>query len=863
MRILKSIAGGLAALLHPRAADRDVTDEVQQFLDDATAAYERRGLSYRDAVRAATLDMGNATVTREQVRVAGWEHAVESLLADVRYALRRLRGAPAFTITAVATLALGIGASTTVFSVISPILIEPLPFPHADRIVTIDDRNGAGAAMPITLGSFAELQARTRSFETLAAADDWQPSLSGSGDPERLKGERVTSKYFDVYGVAPIAGRDFRGDDAQPGGAPLVIVSDRLLERRFGGDRSIVGRTIDLDGEPYTVAGVMPRGFDNIIDPAVELWAPLRDRVTGDLNGREWGHHYKAIGRLAPTANVAGAMREIQDIGRAPVRGFPRPAWANLQNGLLVRSMQDEATAPVRPSLLAIVGAVLLLLVVTAVNITNLLVARAAQRRAEIAMRVALGASRGRIVRQLLTESVVLALVGGASGFIVARFGVRALVAVSPPGLPRVDAIRLDARVFLFALALTTIVGVLVGLVPSFTAARAEAGDGLHQTTRRNARLRGVTRNGLVVAEVALAVVLLVEAGLLFRSVSRLMTVPPGFDQSNVVTMQVVAAGPAFRSDTARKQFFDRALDAVRHVPGVVNAAFTSQLPLSGDVDGYGIEAQSLANATAGSAGSALRYAVTPEYFATMGIALHTGRVLGAEDRGGAPEAIVINQSLAARLFPGKSAIGERIRFGPELGGDKWDYIVGVVNDVKHYTLAANAPDAFYVASGQWGWVDQVQTLVVRTSGDAAALAPSLERAVWSIDHNRPIQRVRTMQSFVTASAGNRRFVLTVIEAFAFAAFALAAVGLYGVIAAGVIERIREIGIRTALGAPPSTIVGAIVRRSVSRAVAGSIIGIAGALGATRKSQTMMLGVTRDEAVTESGDIANVVMMEG
>ncbi|HEY4133356.1 MAG TPA: ABC transporter permease [Gemmatimonadaceae bacterium] len=859
MRLTRTIARGVRALFRSREINGEINDEVQHYVEQATNAYERQGLSPDAARRAAILEIGNGTVVREQVRSSGWEHAIETLIGDAHYALRRLRRNPAFTATAVATLALGIGASTTVFSTISPILLEPLPFPHADRLVTVEDRTVGGAPMPVTFGTFAELRARTRSFEAMAVADGWRPSLSGDGDPERLTGQRVSADYFAVYGASPAVGRAFTAADETSGTTPIVILSDAFLQRRFGGDRSIVGRTVDLDGIPFTVVGVLPSSFRNVIEPAADIWTPLRDRATGDFATREWGHHYQLIARLAPTASVDAATRELASIGRAQESAFPRPAWANLQQGLLVRSMQEFVAGPIRPTLLAIIGAMVLLLTIAVVNVTNLLLTRSAQRRSEFAMRAALGAGRGRIIRQLLTESIVLALIGNVLGLTLAYFGVRALVAAGPSQLPRADAIHISARALLFSVAVTTLVGIVVGLVPALNAARAESGLGLHQSSKRG--VRTTTRSVLVIVEVAIALVLLVSAGLLFRSVTRLLSVPPGFDPSHVVTMQVVATGRGLDSNSSRLQFYRSALDAVRAVPGVTSAAFTSQLPLSGDIDGYGIEAQSVSTSTGGAGGSAMRYAITPDYFATMKIPLLKGRLLTEDDRPGSPMAVVINESQARTLFGTRNPLGERIRFGPQSNGAEWDYVVGVVPDVKHYSLAAGAPDAFYVASNQWVWVDNAQTLIVRATGDATALVPSIKRAIWSIDRNRPIVRIRTMESFVAASASARRFALLVIETFALAALVLAAVGLYGVIAGGVAERIREIGIRSALGAAPTDIVYSVLRRSLGLTGSGLIAGILVSLIATRLIQSMLFGIARVDIVTYAGVVGLLLLV--
>jgi putative ABC transport system permease protein len=849
--LLRPLVRGLAALLRPRRADTDLEDEVRHYLDQAAAAHVARGLSPEKARRAAALEVGGATAVREQVRSSRWEHALESMLQDGRYALRRLRKDPAFTLTAVVTLALGIGASTAVFSAVSPILLEPLPFPHARRLVTVDDRNVGGVPMPATLGSYEELEARTHVFEALAAADRWQPSLTGTGDPERLDGERVTAGYFGVFGAVPIVGRDFTPTEDRPGAPNVVIVSAGFAERRFGGARRVVNQQIELNGDPYLVIGVMPHEFTNVLAPAADIWSPLRERATPDFNSREWGHHYQLVARLAATATFESATREILAVGRARIPDFPRPAWADLSQGLLVRPLQEAVTGNARPALFAIVAAVLLLLAIASVNVANLLLARGALRRAELTMRVALGAGRRRLLRQLLTESVTLALLGGMLGLGVAQFGVRALVAMSPPGLPRVDAIRLDARVFVFAVLLTTLVGVLVGLSPALAALRVDGTKGLPHESHRTTAPRSKARSVLVVAEVALALVLLVSAGLLFRSVRLLVAVAPGFDPAHVVTMQVVEAGHAFDADAARLGFWEPALDAVRRVPGVTSAAFTSQLPLSGEVDGYGYEQQSAPSAVAGENGSALRYAVTPDYFVTMRIPLLRGRLLATTDRPGAPEAVVINQRFARRLFGDQDPIGQRVRFGPEMGNDRpWDEVVGVVGDVKHYSLAVGAPNAFYVVNGQWDWVDNVETLVVRATGPAAALVPSLARAVRSVNANVPILRVETMDGYVAASAGNRRFALLAIETFALAALGLAAVGLYGVVSGSVTERIREIGIRTALGATPSDVVAEVVRRSLALTLAGAALGVGGAVAASRLLTSMLFEVTALDPVT-------------
>lgn len=857
MSLWRQLTRGLRVLVHRRAADQDLADEVTDYLDQLTAAHIASGLAPTDARRAARLELGNTTVVREEVRSHGWENAIGTMAADLRFALRRLRSNPGFTIVAVLTLALGLGAVTAIFSAVNPILFEPLPYPNAGRILMISDFGTDGARVDVTYGTYRELAARSRSFSAMAAVDAWQPALLGTAEPERLTGQRVTAAWFRVLGVPPALGRDFDAADDQPHGPRVAIVSDGLAQRRFGGAHAAIGRQITLDGDPYTVIGVMPRGFENVLTPSAEVWAPRQYGSIASFDGPEWGHHMRLVGRLTSGITAEQARHELQTLAHTPVPEFPRPVWANLTQGLIVHALQDDVTAGVKPALVASLIAVLLVLAIACVNVTNLLLARGAQRRGEFAMRAALGAGRRRLISQLLTESLLLAALGGLLGLGVAGLGVRALVALSPPGLPRIHAIRLDATVFLFALGMTALVGLIVGIVPALGASRGDLHAGLQQTSQRTAGGHRLTRSTLVVAEVALALVLLVSAGLLLRSLERLFAVAPGFDPSHVISMQVEAAGHQYDNDSRRYQFFAQALDAVQHVPGVTAAAFTSQLPLSGDFDSYGMQFEAAPSDDPNADYSAFRYMVTPGYFAAMRIPLRRGRLLSDFDRGGATEAVLINESFARRRFPGQDPIGQRVRMGPETGrgNHPWDVIVGVVGDVKQASLAIGDENDFYVASGQWAWVDHVQSAVVRTRGSATALIPAIKQAIWSVDRSSPIVRVATMDALVAATAAQRRFALTLFEAFALAALALAAIGIYGVLAGGVTERTREIGVRSALGASRGDILALIVRQGMTLAVIGVVIGLGGAVLSTRGLATLLFGISRLDPITYLGVI--------
>lgn len=859
MSVLRHLTRGLRVLTRGHAANRDLDEEVRYFYDEASADDAARGVAPADARRNARLAFGDRTAVREEVRAHGWEHAIETALADLRYAARGLRRRPSFTIVAALTLAIGIGASTAIFSAVDPILFEPLPYPHADRIISIADRDGGGSGEPIdvTYGTYLELAHRSHSFSALAIADRWQPALTGRDvQPERLAGDSVTPDYFRVLGVEPVVGRDFTAADDVRGAPRVAIVSDGLARRHFGAAQAALGQSIELEGAEYTVIGIMPPAFDNVLMPADDVWAPRRYRSNAPFESAEWGHHQRMIGRLAPGVTVDQARRDLDAIAKSPSAAFARPPWANLKQGLEVRSLQAAVTNDVRPALLAIFAAVALLLLVAAVNVTNLLLARGAQRRGELALRVALGAGRGRIVRQLLTESLLLAFCGGALGLAVATAGVRAFVALAPANLPRAAAIALDVPAFAFALVLTAIVGVAIGLYPALQGAGQDGGDSLQPGTRIAGASSHALRRTLVVAEVALALVLLVGAGLMVRSLARLMSIAPGFNPSRVLTVQIEAAGPTYNPYPARYQFFTQALEAVRRLPGVTSAAFTSQLPLGGEPDeGYGVHFEAQGSNDPNGDYNALRYAVTPGWFKTMGIPLRRGRLLDDRDRTGAQESIVISEALARQVFGARDPIGQRLKAGPELSDQNrpWDVIVGVAGDVKQGSLGDDSTPAFYVAMGQWPWVDNVQTLVVRTSDDPAALVASVKQAIWSVDRNEPIIRVAAMDTLVARSEAQRRFVLIVFAAFGLAALMLAAIGIYGVTSGGVTERTTEIGVRAALGASRSSILAMILREGLVLAAIGVALGAIGAAILSGTLRTLIYGISRGDALTYAG----------
>ena len=839
-----------------RKVSAELDEEVRGYVEMLAHEKIRDGVEAHRARREAKMESGGVEQVKEQTREVRAGHFLETLWQDIRYGARMLQKSPGFTAVAVLTLALGIGANTAIFSAVNPILFEPLPYPHPERIMMIWGIF-QGARAQVTFFNYRELLARNNAFEALAIFEQWQPSMTGGEEPERLEGQNVSYGYFRALGVAPAMGRDFQPADDAFKAPNVAILSYGLWQRRFGGDRSIIGKQILLDSDAYTVIAVMPRDFQDVLDPNAEIWSPenqYNPSNIADTNSGEWGNHCSLVGRVRAGMSFAQGKADIERIASTPLPDFPRPRWASLRRGFIMDSLQQDVTRGVRAGLLAVLGAVMLVLLIACVNVTNLLLARGSQRRAEFAMRAALGAGRKRLIQQLLTESLVLAAIGGAVGLLVAQLCVRAIVALSPADLPRLNAIGLDRNVFLFALGITALIGVLVGLVPAIQVSRSDLNAGLKEGSRQASGGNQLTRRALVVAEVALALVLLVSAGLLLRSLARLFAVNPGFDAENVLTMQVQTAGHKFDNSTVRYQFFKQALEAVQHLPGVESAAFTSLLPLTADTQfgQYGAWFEKDPDSPVGGGAGVFRYVVTPDYLKAMGIPLRRGRFLEKSDTATAPHVIVISESLAREEFGSKSPIGQRMKVG---GFPNWPLytIVGVAGDVKQASLIVSDPDAVYIAPEQSWYADAAMSLVVRSRMNTATLLPAIKSAIWSVDKNQPIVRVATMERLLAATAAERRFTLILFEAFGIVALALAAIGIYGVLSGSVAERTREIGIRLALGAPRASILSLVVRQGMMLMVVGAIIGIAGSLAAGRAIASQLFGVTPLDIATYAG----------
>ena len=775
---------------------------------------------------------------------------MRSFAADLRHAIRLFWRAPAFTALCILTLALGIGAATAIFSVVNPVLLRPLPYPGAERIAMVWERGAEAGRSNIGWQTFTDVSDRARTLESAAALGSWDPTLIGDGtaESERLVGQRVTWRYCEVLGRQPSVGRGLAEEDEASGAPRVVIMSHRLWKRRYAGDSTIIGRTISLDGTPHEVRGVMPADFDNVLDPNSDLWRPLRYNATQAWACRTC-RHLRMVVRTregVPMQTVAremeGLMADIktQNPGSYPV------------GGAIVVGLQKEVTRAVRPVLFAITGATILILLIVIANVTNLQLARGLRREEEFAIRTALGAGRGRLTQQLLAEGVVLAVLAGAAGVIVAQLALNALLARLPGSLPRLDAVRLDASTLALAGGLTLVLCLVVGLVPAWRGSASNPFDALRGGARTTSTSRRRARAAFVVTEVALAVMLLVGAGLLARTMVKLLRVNAGFDASNLLTLQVQATGTAYPDNRSLLAHHDQVRRTVAAVPGVSAVGLASQLPLSGMFDRYGVRAQDRPLANPELAPSADRYLVTPDFLTAMRIPLVRGRTFTeADDDSAATPVVIMSEALAAEIWEGENPIGKRLKVGgPER---PWREVVGVSGNVRHVRLDDLTTLQVYIPERQWSDVNSQMVLVVRTRGDAAALAATVRAAVRSVDPSQPIINLATMDDVVSRSTAQRRFALLLFAAFGLVALLLASAGIYGVLAGRVAERTREIGLRSALGATPGNIVRMVMREGALLTGVGIVVGVGGALLLSRFLGALLYGVEPADPATLGG----------
>jgi putative ABC transport system permease protein len=776
---------------------------------------------------------------------------MRTLLQDVKFGCRALAKNPGFTAVAVLALALGVGANSAIFSVVNATLLNPLPFPEEGQLLRLGE-GGRGGPQP-ERGSFSfpdyrDVQAQTQTLAHVAAFLNAGTMLTGEGlDSERVYGADVSPEYFAVLGTGPELGRVFTKEEDHPE-AGVIVISHGLWQRRFGGRRDVVGRELMMGNSSATIIGVMPEGFEYPFRAdRQDFWEPLNDRPAPDREQRD-SHSYRVIARMKPGVTLEQANAELDTISRRLEQQYPD---SNTTTLAAAASMHEELTRDVRPALLILLGAVGLVLLIACANVANLLLARAAGRQKEIAIRTALGASRRRIVSQLLVESLLLSLAGGASGLLLALWGMDLLVAAGPADIPRVGQVGLDARVLAFTLLISVLTGIAFGLAPALQASRPDLTDALKEGSRgaTEGPRRSRMRSTLVVAEVAVSLVLLIGAGLLIRSFARLMQTDPGFDPARVVALDLPLS--RLRYDTEEKQtaFFAQLVGRVRGMPNVEAAGLVNNLPLGNSIDELTFNIEGRPPYPPGAMPVADYTVASPGYFDALKIPLRSGRMLTEHDDARSPHVALVSEALARKYFAGENPIGRRLV--PDEAVPPLE-IVGIVGDARRTSLASEAEPEFYVPFGQAA--QRRMNLVVRSgTGGAASMTAALRGAVAEQDKDQLIWQTRTLDQLVAASVAGRRFNMTLLALFASVAMLLAALGLYGVMAYSVTRRTHEIGVRMALGARGSDVLRMVVGQGMRLAVVGVAVGLVAAFAVTRVLASLLYGVTATDPLTFAG----------
>jgi predicted permease len=765
---------------------------------------------------------------------------MENFFKDARYAVRMMLKHRSFTFVAVLALGLGIGANTAIFSIINAVLLRPLPYQNAAELVTVlHDRSN-----PIAPANFLDLTKQSQSFSSIAAAQWWEPNLTGRDQPEHLRGLQLTAEMFHLLGINPTLGRTFHTGEDQTGNDHVVVLSNQLWQRRFGSDAGVIGQQINFDGESYTIIGVMPAEFQfaPFWATRAELWTPLN--LAARANDRR-GQSLRVFARLKPGVTRDQAQAETATIFRQLEQQYPE---ANKGLGLSVDPLHEKVVGKTRRALLILFGAVGFVLLIACANVANLMMARASARQKEIAVRTALGASGRRIARQLLTESVMIALVGGAFGLTLALVGVKTLVAFGPTSLPRVQTISLDGRILLFTLVVSVLTGVLFGLAPVLQTLKGNFNDSLKEGSRGSTLGKGRSRARrlLVVSEVALALMLLVGGGLMVRSFARLLQVDPGFNPSHLLTLTISLAGSEHSTAPKRVAFFNQLMERVDSLPGVQSASAINHLPLGGDVWTVPFSIQGRPAPTPGEKRGAVYRIIRPNYFRTMKATLSVGRDFTAHDSESAPGVVIINQVFAKRYWPASDPLGQRIFVIDETSPRE---IVGVVKDLKQDDWTGEPNAEMYLPHLQQTGPRGL-TLVIRSAADPLQLVSAVENQVWAIDKNLPVAEIRSMEEVISEGIEQQRFNMLLLSVFAAVALLLAVIGIYGVMSDAVTARTHELGIRMALGAQTSDVLKMIVRQGMVLALAGIAIGLAGSFWLTQFMSSLLYEVSATDRLT-------------
>jgi len=833
----------LRNLFHKQREERELDEEVrasEQLLVDENI---HAGMNPQEARRQARLELGGVEQVKEQVREIRAGHLLDALGCDVRYAARTMRRSPAFTTTAVLTLALGIGANTAMFSVVNAVLLRPLPYPDSDRLVQMWSTNpkanrwGMWTAYP----RFEDWRRENTVFEEMATARTWVISIKGGDHPESLFGVMTSSQVFQLLRVQPMLGREFLPEEDQPGHDHVILLSYGLWQRRFGSDPAVIGRTVNVGQENYTVIGVMPADFrfspDLRASYRVDAWLPPAPDPSRNERG---SNNYYTFARLKPGVTLAQAQAEMDAINE----GLAEKHSEDRELGVKVVGWQRQVGSEVRPALLILLGAISLVLLIACANVANLLLARGAVRQREAALRQALGAGHGRLIRQFMTESMLLAVCGGVAGLLLAYEGLHLFIRLAPD-IPRLNETTIDPHVLIFSAVLTLGTGLIFGIAPALQGSRTDLQDSLKESGNRltSGATRARARNVLVVAEMALALMLLAGAGLLVRSFVRVQQVDPGFNPKNLLTAFVMLPPSKYPEPRRQAQFFYEVMERIASLPGVECAGGADSAPmLTNDtgpvsIEGHPVEPEIQAE----------RPKITPDYFRAMGIPLLRGRTFAWADNEGSLPVAIISESAARQYWPDEDAMGKRVKL-EDGSAPVWRQVIGIVGDVRQDSVVEAARPEVYAPLLQAPV--PYMALIVRTRTPPAALTAAVRQAVMAVDKDQPLFQVETMQQVVDDSVAGRRFQMSLLAVFATIALGLAAIGIYGLMSYTVNQRTHEIGIRMALGAKRGEILHLVVRHGMMLAIVGVVLGTVGALLLTRFLSSMLYGVGANDPTT-------------
>ena len=839
----------LRALFLKSRMEDELQTELQFHLEREIEENIVRGMTPEEARYAATRKFGGVERVKEESRDARGVRLLEEFWIDLRYSARTLSKKPGFTITVLMTLALGIGANTAIFSIVNAVLFRPLPYLDDDRLVMMWGKfpRAGIKQLFVSVPEYLDYQNQNHSFTQVGIYGDKDFTLTGRGEAERFIGALVSANLHSLLGVKPLLGRHFLTEENEPDRSHVVILSHDLWQRRFGGDAQIIGHEITLNGANCAVVGVMPPGF-HFPDVETEIWQPL-DITPARLNER-YSRWLASIARLKPDLTLAQAQADVDALARSMQREHPefygdeKSGW-----GIRVVTLRDELAGEVRhalPILLAVVSCVLL---IACANVANLLLARAIGRQREIAVRAALGAGRGRIIRHLLSESLLLSLTGGALAVLLALWGNDQLVKLGPKGLTSGGPIGIDSRVLIFTLLVSLLTAVLFGLTPAWRATKFDLNDVLKESGRSVSTGRGRLRNILVIGEIAIALALLVGAGLVLRSFAHLLRIDPGFKPANLLTMQLALSPVDYAEGQQQRAFYEQALSRIEALPGVEAAGAVHNLPMSGSGNTRNFSIEGLPEIRL----NVDFYQASPHYFSAMGMQAVSGRFFTPDDREDRPRVAIVNETLVRHFFRDQEPLGKRIKMGGATGPFQWLSIVGVVRDVKQKELDEETKPALYVSYLQPplpGWIFQSMFLTVRTKSDPVSLFPSIRNTVQALDKNQPLYRVVTMEQLLARSLAARKFSMLLMALFAAVALSLSAIGLYSVMAYMVTQRTHEIGLRMALGAQTSDVVRLVVKQGMNLTFIGVALGLIASLVLTRLIKTLLFGVSAADPVT-------------